>query len=73
MFSLENEEEEEIFAEQEEKEAMALQQRMLSHLDQEDFDFFEAEVPLFLLCVFFGFSRNVTTIEMFIEKSKGNC
>ena len=31
-------------AEEEEKEAMALQQRMALHLDQDDFDFFEPEV-----------------------------
>ena len=37
-----NNEEEELAAEEEEKEALSLQQRMLSHLDQEDFDLFEA-------------------------------
>ena len=45
-FHLENEEEEELVAIEEEKEAMALQQRMASHLDQEDFDFFAPEVEL---------------------------
>ncbi len=44
-----NDEDEQLAAEEEEKEALTLQQRMMSHLSQEDFDHFDIEVWFILI------------------------
>ncbi len=45
-FWLGNNEEDQLAAEEEEREAISLQQRMTSHLSQEDFDHFDIEVSI---------------------------